>query len=226
MRRLVPYLLLAGFALLLLPAAAHAQTDQQALVDRATLTVQDMLSDKANPDARSLLRTAKGAMVCPRVFKAGFILGGQGGSCVLVGHNNGVWSAPAFYGLGSGSVGLQIGVQDSQIIFVMRTEKGLRALMDSQFKFGADAGVAVATIGAGISGATTAALQADIVAFSVSRGLYAGISLDGSILSSRSEWNTIYYGHSLSPQQIVLENRGDNPGAAPLKEMLARLAGG
>lgn len=227
MRRLLP-LLLTGLALLLplaaAPSAALAQTEQQSLVDRSTLSVQEMLTDRNNPDARNLIRRAKAVMVCPRVFKAGFILGGQGGSCVMSGRLQNGWSSPAFYGLGSGSIGFQIGVEDSQIIFVILTDKGLRALMDSQFKFGANAGVAVATIGAGVSGATTAALHADIVAFAKSRGLYAGISLDGSIISQRSEWNAAYYGQQLSPQQIVLGGQGQNPGAEPLKEMLARFS--
>ncbi|HTN09891.1 MAG TPA: lipid-binding SYLF domain-containing protein [Acetobacteraceae bacterium] len=224
MRRLFPLLLTA--LALLLPIAAQAQTEEQSLVDRATLSVQEMLSDQSNPDARNLLRNATGVMLCPRVFKAGFILGGQGGSCVLVGRGQAGWTSPAFYGLASGSVGFQIGVQDSQIIFIIRTEKGLKALMNSQFKFGADAGVAVATIGAGVAGATTAALRADIVAFAKSRGLYAGISLDGSIISQRSDWNAAYYGQPLSPQQIVLAGQGRNPGAEPLREMLARFSGG
>lgn len=226
MRRLLP-LLLAGLGLLLplaAPSAARAQTEQQSLVDRSTLSVQEMLSDRSNPDALNLMRHAKAVMICPRVFKAGFILGGQGGSCVLSGRGPNGWTSPAFYGLGSGSIGFQIGVEDSQIIFVILTDKGLRALMDSQFKFGANAGVAVATIGAGVSGATTAALRADIVAFAKSRGLYAGISLDGSIISQRTGWNQAYYGQPLSPQQIVLSGQGQNPGAEPLKEMLARFS--
>ena len=209
--------------LALVPLAAHAQTEQQALVDRATLTVQEMLSDRSNSEARKLLKNAKGVMVCPRVFKAGFILGGEGGSCVLVGRTQGSWSSPAFYGLGSGSVGFQIGVQDSQIIFLLLTDKGIRALMDSQFKFGGDASVAVATIGAGVQGSTTTALRADIIAFAQTRGLFAGVSLEGTLLSQRSEWNQIYYGQPYAPQQIVLNGQGQNPGAEPLKEMLGRM---
>lgn len=223
MRRIIPLLLL-GLALLV-PAAARAQTEQQSLVDRATLSVQEMLSDQSNPDARSLLRDAKGVMLCPRVFKAGFILGGQGGGCVLVGRGPQGWSSPAFYGLASGSIGFQIGVQDSQIIFIIRSDKGLKALMNSQFKFGADAGIAVATIGAGVQGATSTALRADIVAFAKARGLYAGISLDGSIISQRSDWNEAYYGQPFSPQQIVLRGEGHNPGSEPLRQMLARFSG-
>lgn len=211
--------------LLLLPAAARAQTEQQTLVDRATLAAQEMLGDPQNTEARNLMKKAKGAMICPRIFKAGFFIGGQGGGCVLVGRDGtGAWSSPAFYGMGSGSLGLQIGVQDAEILFIVLTDKGLRALLDSQFKFGADASVAVASIGAGISGATTTALKADIVAFSQARGLYAGISLEGSVLSQRSAWNEAYYGKSLSPQQIVLDMQGQNPGAAPLKEVLGRFS--
>lgn len=206
------------------PLAAHAQTESQTLVDRATLTVQEMFSDAVNPESRGLLKNAKGIMVCPRVFKAGFILGGQGGGCVLVGHNRGGWSNPAFYGMGSGSIGLQIGVQDAQMVFVVLTDKGLAALMDSQFKIGADASVAVATVGAGISGATTAALRADIVAFAQARGLFAGISIDGSIISQRTDWNQSYYGQAFSPQQIVLNRQGTNQGADPLREMLGQFS--
>lgn len=218
--------ILAALALLaaFLAPPAHAQTEQQTLVDRATLTVQEMFSDQVNPEGRRLLKNAKGIMICPRVFKAGFILGGQVGSCVLVGHNNGAWTNPAFYGFGSGSIGFQIGVQDAQIAFIVLTEKGLTALMDSQFKFGADASVAVATYGAGISGATTAALRADIVAFAQARGLFAGIALDGSLISQRTEWNQTYYGQYLAPQQIILNRQGSNPGADPLREVLAQLA--
>jgi lipid-binding SYLF domain-containing protein len=97
--------------------------------------------------------------------------------------------------------------------------------MDSQFKVGADASVAVATYGAGVSGATTAALRADIVAFAQARGLFAGIALDGSLISQRTEWNQSYYGKFLSPQEIVLNRQGNNQGADPLREILAELAG-
>jgi lipid-binding SYLF domain-containing protein len=212
-------------ALLLLPLAARAQTAQQSLVDRSTLTVQEMLSGPGGTDARRMLRNARGAMICPRVFKAGFILGGQGGSCVLVGRHNGAWSGPAFYSMGSGSIGLQLGIQDSEIIFLVMTDRGLQALLDSQFKIGADASVAVATIGGGVGGATTAALRADIVAFNNSRGLFAGLSIDGSLISARSDWNQAYYGQPLAPQQIVIGMAGQNQGAAPLQEMLAQFAG-
>jgi SH3 domain-containing YSC84-like protein 1 len=143
-----------------------------------------------------------------------------------VGRGPSGWTDPAFYTIGSGSLGFQIGVQDSEIVFLVLTERGLRALLDSQFKIGADASIAIATFGAGVSGSTTAALRADIVAFAKNSGLFAGISLEGSLISSLSGWDQIYYGRPLAPQQIVLQGEGGNPGAAPLRETLARYAGG
>jgi lipid-binding SYLF domain-containing protein len=218
--------LLLAAVLALLPMAARAQTEPQSLVDRATLTVQDMFGPGSGSDPRSLLKQAKGALICPRIFKAGFIIGGQGGDCVLVSRGPNGWSMPAFYNIGSGSIGLQIGVQDSELVFMVLTEHGLQALLDSQFKIGADAGVAVATLGAGLEGSTTAALRADIVAFAKSRGLFAGISLQGSIIGAMSDWNQAYYGQPLAPSQIVMQGAGNNPGAAPLRETLGRFAGG
>jgi lipid-binding SYLF domain-containing protein len=220
MVRLVLAALLAA-----LPLAARAQTDQQALVDRSTLTVQDMFGGPNASDSLSLLHRAKAAMVCPRVFKAGFILGGSGGACLLVARGPNGWSSPAFYDIGSGSIGLQAGIEDAQVIFLILTERGLHAILDSQFKIGADASIAVATFGAGVEGSTTAALRADIVAFAKARGLFAGISLQGSLLAADSDWTRAYYGQPLAPQQIVLQGAGDNPGAAPLREMLAKFGG-
>ena len=160
------------------------------------------------------------------MFKAGFFFGGQGGECVMVGRLQSGWTPPAFYGMGSGSFGLQIGIQDAEILFIVLTEKGLHALLDSQFKIGGDAGISVATVGAGVSGSTTAALRADVVAFARSRGLYIGISLDGSLISQNSAWNQAYYGHAMAAQQIVLQGDGANPGAEPLREMMGRFSGG
>jgi lipid-binding SYLF domain-containing protein len=128
--------------------------------------------------------------------------------------------------MGSGSVGLQVGVQDSELVLMVMTDRGLQAVLNSQFKFGGDAGIAVATLGAGIEGDTTTALRADIVAFAKSRGLFAGISIQGSVISSKTGWNQIYYGRPLASQQIVNQGEGSNPGTAPLREMLAHYAGG
>lgn len=213
----------AALALALAPPPASAQAEQQALVDRATLTVNELMGGEFGADARQVLRRARAVVIFPRVFRGGFILGGEGGSGVLLARDGaGTWSSPAFYGLGSASLGLQIGVQDSQVMLFIMNDKALNAVLQSQFKFGADAGLAVATIGAGISGGTTAALRADVVSVAKSRGLYAGISLEGSILARRNEENAAYYGRPVSAEQIVLTMEAHNPGADNLRAALIR----
>jgi lipid-binding SYLF domain-containing protein len=208
----------------ILARPALAQTEQQSLVDRATLAAQEMLNDKDGRDAQYMLRQAHGVMICPRIFQAGFLFGGQGGGCVLTARDEqGRWSAPAFYGLGGASFGFQAGMQDTSVMMFIMTPKGLRALMDSQFKLGADAGATFVEWGGGVGGATTAALQGDIVAFTRARGLFAGISLGGSLMSARTDWNQAYYGQLFAAQQIVLGGEGTNPGAAPLQEVLGRI---
>ena len=196
---------------------------EQTLVDRAALTVQELTTQTVSSSPSIMLRRAKAVMICPRVFKAGFFFGGEGGNCVLVARaGNGTWSYPAFYTLGSGSFGLQIGIQDSQVIIMIMTDRGLTAVMDSQIKLGADAGLAIATLGAGVQGSTTTAVGADIVAFSESRGLYGGISLEGSVMATDTRANQGYYGQPYASRQIVVSMQGTNPGADPLRELLTR----
>jgi len=207
------------------PRPAAAQAEEQALVDRATLSVNEIFGGSDGGDLRRVLGRASAILVLPRVFRAGLIIGGEGGGGVLLARDGvGNWSYPAFYGMGSGSVGLQIGIQDAQMVLIVMNDRALRAVMDSQFKFGADASIAVATIGAGIAGATTANLNADIVAYSRTRGLFAGISLEGTILWRRSESNRAYYGRDLTPEQIVVAMEVQNSGADPLRAALSRWA--
>ena len=216
--------ILVAVALSLLPlAGAHAQGDQQALVDRSTLALQEMMTQNVSQDPRRALQSARGVLICPQVFRAGFIIGGEGGGCVLVARGaDNTWSYPAFYGMGSASFGLQIGIQDAQFIMMIMTERGLHSVLNSQFKLGADASIAVATIGGGLQGSTTTDLGADIVAFSATRGLYGGISLNGSVMGTRPEWDQAYYGAPLASREIIIGMRGANPGADPLRQVLTR----
>ena len=202
--------------------------EEQSLVDRSTLAVNEVFgegNDRLN--AARLLRRARAVLVCPRIFKAGFFFGGEGGGCVLVGRDAaGSWSSPAFYSLGSGSFGLQAGVQDLQIVMLIMNERALTALLDNQLKLGADASVAVANFGGSVEASTTAAVGADILAFARARGLYAGVTLEGSLLAARSEWNRSYYRQELSPRQIAVAMQAHNPGADPLRAALMRYSAG
>ena len=219
------FLATAALAAALLQAActANTQGEQQTLVDRATLTVQDMMTQTVSRDPQSLLRRAKAVMVCPRIFKAGFFFGGEGGNCVLLARaGNGTWSYPAFYTIGSGSFGFQFGIEDNQLLMLIMTERGLNALLDSQIKLGANAGIAIATLGAGVQGSTTTAVGADIVAYAASRGLFGGVALEGSVMSNQADWDQSYYGQPFAARQLVMQMQGANPGADPLRDVLTR----
>ncbi len=214
----------AAFAVSLLPgSAARADAKRQSLVDQCLASARKVLSGKDYPDAVKLMGNARGVLIIPELVQGGFIVGAAGGRGVLVGRtspNN--WSYPSFYGMGSGSFGLQIGGKVSEIVFIIRTEKGLEAIMNHKFKFGAEAGVTMVAVGAGFEGATTAALGADIVAFSNSAGLFAGASIEGSYLDADNDWNALYYGPGANTRAIVIDRKFTNPGAEPLRQFLAK----
>jgi SH3 domain-containing YSC84-like protein 1 len=215
--------MIAVILLLLGTGCGGAPGQEQALVDRATLTVQDMMTQTLSDKPQHLLRQAKGVLVCPGQFRAGFFLGAEGGNCVLLGRAaDGAWSYPAFYSLGAGSFGFQFGIQNEELLLLIRTEKGLNAVLDQQFSLGPKAGITVAIYGVDAQAATTAALGADIVAFASSRGLFGGIATQLSVLSQQTGSNQSYYGQSFAGRQIVAQMQGTNLGADPLRQVLAR----
>ena len=225
---------LVAAALLATSCAAHAQQAmsprqerQQRLVDRSTLTAEEILESGNNSEpARRFLARARGVMICPSIFRMSFLLGGSGGGCVLLARDGaGSWSDPAFYSMISGSVGFQAGIQDVQLMLFIMSRRGLTAIMDSQFKFGANASITLATLGAGVEGATSTALDADIVAVEQSSGLFAGLSLQGSALSFDSTGSLAYYGQPVGVQDITVAMRVNNPGADPLRAVLMRYGG-
>ncbi|WP_207540284.1 lipid-binding SYLF domain-containing protein [Sabulicella rubraurantiaca] len=223
MRRLLSLLLLV---LLALPARAQGREEAQILVDQAAMVLPELVGDldPASRDQLSLLlRDSRGVLICPHILRAGFLLGGRGGGCVLLGREPWGWSAPAFYGLGGIGFGLQIGIQDMALMMLVRTERALRALMEESFTLGGDLGISVAGFGATLQGATTAALGADLVSLARARGLFVGASLEGALLSARPGWLAEYYGEALTPRQVVLEGLGRNPGADRLRTLLGRI---
>jgi lipid-binding SYLF domain-containing protein len=162
-------------------------------------------------------------LILPSFAQAAFVVGGAGGRGVLLARSGpGDWSYPAFYTMGSGSLGLQIGGRVQEIVLIVLTEKGLNALLDSKFKFGAEMGVTVVNGGGSIAAATTANVGADIVAYSKASGLFVGGALEGSYLEPDNDWNALYYGSGARGRAIVLDRRYTNPGANGLRQYLGR----
>ena len=208
------------------PAAAQseAQSESQQLVDRATLTAEQVMDPVRGKPAERELRLSRGVLICPSVFKMGFLFAGAGGGCVLLARDaNGSWSAPAFFSVGSGSVGFQAGLQDEQLVLFIMSQRGLNAILNTHFRLGATASASFATFGGGIEGATSTALDADIVALELNKGLFAGISLQGSFVNSDSGADRTYYGQTVGAEDIVSAMRVNNPGDDPLRSVLTRL---
>lgn len=205
--------------------AARAATAQQALVDRATLAVQDIFQG-TTPTSRAqrYLAKARAVMVCPSVFRMSIVFGGSGGGCLLLSRDaRGSWSDPAFYTLSSASMGLQLGVESSQLMFFVMSDRGLQALLDSQFKFSANASASFANMGSGIESGSAGASNTDILALQKSQGLFAGASLGGSKLTVDSAANRAFYGQPVGPEDIVISMRVNNTGADPLRRVLMQV---
>jgi lipid-binding SYLF domain-containing protein len=205
----------------MLGSTAHAQ-EQQGLVDKARITVEAFTNQSDMAAMRRLLGKAHGVFVAPQLIKAGFIFGAEGGSGVLLARDpaTGQWSPPAFYTMGAGSFGLQIGGEVSELVLVINTAKGLNAVLQSQFKAGVDAAIAVGPLGKGVEASTTTAFNADIYAFSRSQGLYGGATLEGAAIVARHEWNEGYYGKPAAARDIVIERTVDNRASEGLRQAL------
>jgi SH3 domain-containing YSC84-like protein 1 len=202
--------------------AASDAGEAQGIVDKARVTYNGFIADKNYTYLHKNLKYARGLLIYPQVLKAGFFLGGSGGTGVLLVRNvkTGDWSQPAFYTLGSVTFGLQIGGEAAEVVMMVMTQKALDTLYVSSFKLGADTSVAVGPVGAGAKGDITA----DFISFAKSKGLYAGLNFEGSVIDVRDGLNNVYYGKAVRPIDIMVKNEVGNKGSAGLREVLKNAA--
>jgi lipid-binding SYLF domain-containing protein len=215
---------LAGCAREGTSTAAPQTSDQQVLVDKARVAVEELRTDRVvGPAVNDALRNSRGVLIFPNLVRAGLGVGAGAGTGTLLGRTapGGGWSDPAFYLAAEGSFGLQIGAEAGRVMFVVRNDGALVKIVDGSVNLGVDVSVAVGPVGAGAAGASTPALGADLIAFSVQSGLFGGATIRGGVVSPRIAWNEAYYGPGATPRLIVIENRFHNPGAVGLKQALA-----
>lgn len=194
--------------------AAQAQSEQQKLVDQAQTTFSNFLRDSDMTWFNQNVGRAKGILISPEVLKAGFIFGGSGGRAVLIAKDKktGKWVGPAFYALVTASVGFQAGIQVSEMITLVMTDKGMNHLLLPSFKVGPDASIAVGPVGAGAK----SNLVADLIAFSKAKGVYGGLNLDGTVINTSDDWNEAYYGKKVGSPDILVRMNVHNKGADSL----------
>ena len=224
-RRTFPFLaLIFAVTALLTPAFAQDSTDEKERVKEAITILDEIMAaaDKAIP--KSVMEKAEGIAVFPRLLKGGLGVGAQHGRGILSvrDKSTGTWSNPAFLTINGGSFGAQIGVQSIDLVLVIENQRGLEQLVKNQFKVGADAGVAAGPVGRDASAATDIQMRAQILSYSRSRGLFAGVTLNGTTINQDRDANERFYGQPLTTTQIVFDGKGSNSATSDWKAILAK----
>ncbi|SLM49028.1 conserved exported protein of unknown function [Nitrospira japonica] len=205
------------------PALSADAPDQQQVVDKAKMTLDSFGEDEGMKAAlKELGKESKALFIIPQFMRGAFIFGGAGGSGVLIvrDEKSGKWSDPVFYNIGSASFGLQIGADVSEMVLVVRTQKGLEEFYTNDFKLGANAGMAVGPVGAGIA---AKGISADIVSYAKKKGAFAGIALDGSGVTVSNDSNKAYYGREVRPTDVIVKKEVGNPKSLKLRESAEKL---
>ena len=219
---------LAAVALVLTPAVAKKRVVHHKKPPVCTLSYASGRTAKLVSDSTStlynfrgqiptsLLRQARGVIIVPALVKVGFIIGGQGGDAVLLKKNNGIWSYPAFYSIGSPSLGLQAGISSAQIVLLLMSDRAVQAVSQERFRLGTEAGLAILMVG---GNAGTPSYQGDIIGFARAAGAYVGLTINDSTLEQKPQMNAEYYDRSV-PFDDVFMGRACNRNADPLRSAL------
>ncbi|HSA86574.1 MAG TPA: lipid-binding SYLF domain-containing protein [Nitrospira sp.] len=204
------------------PAQASDFAEQQQVVEKAKMTLESFLTDPSvGPALRDLKSETKALFIVPQFLRGAFVFGGAGGHGVLIVRDEATkkWSEPAFYNIGSASFGLQVGGDVSEIIFVVRSQRGLEDFYRSEFKLGLDASMALGPVG---EGGSLKGITADLVGYAKKKGIFAGMALDGSIITVSDDSNAAYYGKSVRPTDIIVKGSVSNPKSADLRNAAAK----
>ncbi len=167
--------------------------------------VREMTAQDDSSSMADVIKSGKGVAIFPAVTKAGLMIGGQvGEGLVLLRNPNGTWNGPSFMSLSGASIGIQIGAQSVGLVLVITNEDGLRAFTGgNSFKLGADVAIAAGPVGRDASAATDTRAKASIYSYSMSKGLFAGMSFEGSVLNQNRDANRAYWGRDMSAQAAL-----------------------
>jgi lipid-binding SYLF domain-containing protein len=189
--------------LLVLPATALAGAKEEARAQDAARVLGEIMRIPETSVPEKMFTDAYAIAVVPDVVKAGLLLGGRGGKGLIsVRSADGTWSNPSFLKLGGGSIGFQAGLQSSDVILVFRSPRGVDGIVNGKFTLGGDASVAAGPVGRSAQASTDEQLKAEIYSYSRARGLFAGVSLDGTWLRIDHKANEAVYGPNTTPRAI------------------------
>jgi lipid-binding SYLF domain-containing protein len=219
MRLVVPILLVCAAS----SAVPMAQIDEARRISEAVTVLREIMKAGDQSVPGSIMQKAQGIAVFPSMLKGGFVVGGQFGRGVMSARDpkTGAWSSPAFLTITGGSLGFQIGGQAVDLILVIQNRRGLEQLVSNQFKIGADASVAAGPVGRDAGASTDIQMRAQILSYSRTRGLFAGVSLNGTTVQQDRDANDRFYGMGYRTGQIVFDGLGGEP--APVGDWKAAL---
>ncbi len=204
---------LVTLTILALAPQAQAQSDQADRIRESRTVFDEIMAapDKAIPG--SVLEKAEAIAIFPSTLKGGFIVGGHRGRGILSvrQRESGTWSPPAFLTLTGASFGAQIGGQAVDIVLVIMNRRGVENLLRNQFKIGGDASAAVGPVGRSAEASTDVQMRAEILSYSRARGLFAGVSLNGSSIREDQDANRDFYGQRFRTRQVVLDGQAKTP---------------
>jgi SH3 domain-containing YSC84-like protein 1 len=204
MRRILPLLCVVGLSMSAVASSGRATLDQR--LESSRVIINDIMNTPDQSIPSSIMKQATCVAVVPGLKKGAFILGGQYGQGVVTCRTGHGWSAPAFIRMAGGSFGLQIGGSDTDLILVAVNDQGMQDLLSSKFKIGADAAAAAGPVGRNTQASTNLTLKSELLTYSRSRGVFAGIDLDGTVVSQNSDDTEIYYGAPHTFEQILKGN--------------------
>lgn len=224
MKRKLFIIISAVLAIVLLTSSALAEASHEKRLRTATNLVNEMAEQGDAADMATVIKSAKGIAIFPSVTKAGFIFGGQiGEGLVLIRNQDGSWNGPSFMTITGASWGFQIGAQSVGLILVITNEEGLHAFTGgNSIKLGGDIAVAAGPVGRDTSAATDGRGKASIYSYSISKGLYAGVSLEGSVINQNRDANKAFWGRPFSAQD-ALRHRTANKQVRQLRKAIKRL---
>lgn len=207
-------------------ALAKDNVQENEQLKKASMVINEIMKTPDKGIPKDLLDKAVCVGVVPSELKAAFVVGGTYGRGVLVCRKRGTgpWGAPSLFTLGGASVGFQIGGKATDVVFLVMNPKGISKLLQDKVKLGADISVAAGPVGRTAAGETDAELHAEILSYSRSRGAFAGVTLNGSILKQDTDDNRDLYGRHVDPKSILISGTvsAPSPSAHELDETLAK----
>ena len=223
-RVLIFQAILALTIIFIFPTQETRANDPQKLIEDAAALAKSLLTDPKWSAYRPHFQQAKGIVLAPDVIRAGLVVGGSGGQCIVIARKKNVqqWSSPSFCAIGEATIGLQIGFEKLEVMLLIMNDNALARIASGTATLGGEAGMSVGLIGSTIESATTPTLDfnVELLAFARGQGLYGGVTLDGGYIGPDNTYNHAYYGQNIAAEEILFHHKVNSPHANMLHDAL------